>query len=372
LSSDLQGLSQLVTTFAATPLTLAFYPLSYRQMKMQEKEQNRDDRASTMSSTTKGEHDRDIDETKDRDRRVRSHLVVVLNRLEHMPSLMSFIKLVQPTPSWQLRGGAEAEPTKARKLQEQAEVDRANAHLSVDALRLVELSERTSAVMKASDGEATARADLLTNIFKTFASLNMIPVRNRLAIVPSDELSSSVSSFAIECGADLVVLPWNTGPSTRIEEEPGPFDHIFGRGSFGSAERSPRYVGFVRDVFERTQTDMAVYLDQGSYSASFAAGARKHIFLAFGGGADDRLALELVVQFCRNPGVSATVVRIVRDPQAYDLRRGTSMLSKEISNSDTLIERPAIGDGSVIPMDIIQEVRILSLPATPSLSQQTL
>jgi hypothetical protein len=340
-------------------LTLAFYPLSYRQEK--EKSQTRDDR-STTSSTEGKEDGGDMGDARDPDQRVRSRLVVVLNRLEHLPSVMSFIKLVQPTPSWQLRGGAEVEPTKAEKNVEPARPDRPNTLLSVDALRLVELTERTSAVMKASDGEATARSDLLANIFKTFASLNMIPVRNRMSIVSPDELSPSVASFATECGADLVVLPWNTGPSTRIEEEPGPFDHIFGRGSFGSAERYPQYAGFVRDVFAQTPADVAVYLDQGSYSASFAAGARKHIFLAFGGEADDRLALELVVQFCRNPGVSATVVRIIRDPQAKDhLQGGTSLLTNETSNAETLAETPVIGSVSDTPVDTIYQVRMASI-----------
>jgi hypothetical protein len=339
-------------------LTLAFYPASYRQ----EKAQAHQDSASTVSSTTKDKDDTESFHLSDPDKRIRSKFTVVLNRLEHLPSVMSFIKLAaQPTPPWLV-------PTEKAATGKQIEAEappQNHHHLSVDALRLVELTERTSAVMKAAESEATARSDLLTNIFKTFASLNMIPVRDRMAIVSSDELSASVASFAIECETDLVVVPWNTGPSTRIEEEPAPFDHIFGRGSFGSADRYHQYAGFVRNVFAEAPVDVAVYLDQGSYSASFAAGARKHIFFAFSGGADDRLALELVVQFCRNPGVTATVVRIVRDDNAKDvIEEGEEELAPKESNAETLTEnRPAVADAYASvssPLDTIYQVRTKS------------
>ena len=50
-------------------------------------------------------------------------------------------------------------------------------------------------------------------------------------------------------------------------------------------------------------------------------GGRYHLFLPFFGGPDDRLALEFVVQLCAHPGVSATVVRVIR--QDFDMRQSS-------------------------------------------------
>jgi hypothetical protein len=66
---------------------------------------------------------------------------------------------------------------------------------------------------------------------------------------------------------------------------------------------------FGRGIFSQSQTDVALFIDQGHELGAINA---QHIFLPFLGGPDDRLALELVVQICSNPNITATVVKMLK------------------------------------------------------------
>jgi len=66
-----------------------------------------------------------------------------------------------------------------------------------------------------------------------------------------------------------------------------------------------------------------LFMDQRSSNSD--SYGHKHIFLPFFGGADDRSALQLVVQLCLNPRLSATVVRITKGDS---LEHKTSLVSE--------------------------------------------
>ncbi|KAF8759943.1 Sodium/hydrogen exchanger family [Rhizoctonia solani] len=191
--------------------------------------------------------------------------------------------------------------------------------VTIDALRLIELTERTSAVMRVTAAEELMHRDTLISVMRTFGHLNRIPVSSALSIVPQESFSSSVTSHARETNADLVVVPWNAAPSA-IEEIPqnsngvapqNPFDAIFG-GRSAAVDKATAlgYSQFIRRVFVESPADVALFIDRGLSPLETSATYGQHIFLPFFGGPDDRLALAFVVQLCAHPAVSATVMRM--------------------------------------------------------------
>jgi len=116
-----------------------------------------------------------------------------------------------------------------------------------------------------------------------------------------------------------VIVPWAAGASTRADDEGpavNPFSNLFSYDKLAAAERSPQYANFVRQIFLNASYDVALFLDRGIFGAPSAIpSGRQHIFAPFFGGPDDRAALELVVQMCQHPGVTASIVRIHRSAE---------------------------------------------------------
>ena len=64
-----------------------------------------------------------------------------------------------------------------------------NTHITIDALRLIKLTARTSAVMKSSEAGDLHQHDALISVFSTFGHLNRIQVSTSLSIVAQAALS---------------------------------------------------------------------------------------------------------------------------------------------------------------------------------------
>jgi hypothetical protein len=97
-----------------------------------------------------------------------------------------------------------------------------------------------------------------------------------------------------------------------VPTSPNPFDRIFGP----DTNASPFYSVFLRRTLAEAKRDTAIFVDRGFHAGDNAgpratanAGHNQRLFLPFFGGADDRLALGLVVQMCRQTHVCATVIR---------------------------------------------------------------
>ncbi|TFY78143.1 hypothetical protein EWM64_g5869 [Hericium alpestre] len=238
---------------------------------------------------------------------------VVLDKIEHVPGMMALTQLVLPPPSEY--SAKETEASTGRP----ASPKSPQVNVEIDALRLIELSDRRSAVMKSSAVDALVHTDPALAIFRMFGELNGATVVPSLAIVPAEQLAATVAAHARTTGAHIVFIPWlppsapvhvhAERPPTPIDEKddrvPGPFDPIFRP---GPAERpaSAQHSHFIRSVFAQADMDVALFVDRGVP----LTGTHQHLFLPFFGGPDDRLALEFVVQLCANPRVSATVLRV--------------------------------------------------------------
>ncbi|EPQ54638.1 hypothetical protein GLOTRDRAFT_77272 [Gloeophyllum trabeum ATCC 11539] len=259
----------------------------------------------------------------------RSRFTVVLDKIEHLPGMMAITQLFQaPIP-------LDSDPVDAQSasvLSDSTPGLKKGPEVAVDALRLIELSDRTSAVMKGSAPvETMIQTDPLLGIFRMFGELNDLPVSSSLSIVTYDSLASNVVEHARENFSQLILLPWlppipasehttlatNAGDSSMPAITPrtvmmNPFDTLF-KSPPAEKSASATHSHFIRGVFAHSTTDVALFVDQGHAPGEMRnAGSKHHLFLPFFGGPDDRLALELIVQLCANPKISATVVRVIK------------------------------------------------------------
>ncbi|KAI6096781.1 hypothetical protein EDD16DRAFT_1773297, partial [Pisolithus croceorrhizus] len=310
------GRPAVALTFLTTPLVTALYPPE-RRVRVS---------GQLVQRTVAGEEDgMDTDDSKfpGKDGPWRYRFTIILDKLEHMPGVMAFTQLILPTPS---------SPSSVTSVTSTAEtVDLKKPEVTVDALRLIELSDRTSAVMRSSAADTLIYTDPLLGIFRMFGELNDLAVSTSLSVVPFDDFPHRVADHALRHASQLVLLPWlpptsgyhnsmeteatpTTPKSPRFEHNP--FEAFFG--SFSKVDKSASAMNsqFVRSVFAQSKTDVAVFIDTGDRSG---AGGSQHVFFPFFGGPDDRLALEFVVQLCLNPRITATVVRYIK--QDVDITR---------------------------------------------------
>ncbi|GAB1527387.1 K(+)/H(+) antiporter [Rhizoctonia solani] len=315
----------VILTFITSPCTILIYPEHAREHVSPNKSSsetpvNRTRRRSTSNTTGPIS--------------LMTRFTVVLSKVEHLPAVMTLTQFLQPpqtissTMSKAHLIGYSDEKVDVLDPNSQAisplagnlpVLSDGTPRVSIDALRLIELTERTSAVMKGTGSEELMHRDTVISVMRTFGHLNRIPVSSVLSIVPRDSFSSSVTSHARETNADLVVIPWNLARST-LEDTPqmtsgvvpqNPFDAIFGGRSAGADKTiTMNYSQFIRRVFAESPSDAALFIDRGLSPLETNTTYGQHIFLPFSGGPDDRLALAFVVQLCTHPAVSATVMRM--------------------------------------------------------------
>ncbi|KAM0792622.1 hypothetical protein ACM66B_005282 [Microbotryomycetes sp. NB124-2] len=338
----------LVTTFATTPLALAFYPKHYRLRREQE-------RLGPKSSTTNSS-------TNDEDY-ARSRFAIVLEHFDHLSTVFAFCKLLAKGSS-----DHHVEGRRSQDTDEKASVDHSStssaAALSLSTLRVIEVTERTSALIKAAESEQDLlNADALSDVVRSVATGFLgIPTSTKLSIVQGQQFPSTIVARAQESETDVLVLPWSlkdsktvtesgsgagTGSSSQQPLTPSalsgympsnPFAALFGvAGSKATSLRddSPQYAALIRRVFSEAVCDVALFVDRGEAGSKTSLSNRSHIFFAFHGGSDDRAALVLLSQLVsRNSHLTATVVRIERSAEPTDADREDVAQSVKQSTRD--------------------------------------
>jgi len=285
-------LQALVLTFVTTPLTILIYPPRYRVHAGTALE-NAHTPGTGGAATASEEF-------------IRSKFAVVLDGMEQLASAMTLTQFLQPL-SAKLNVAERPFSEKAPQ----------PCTISVDALRLLELTERTSAVLKSQSADTLIRIDPALSVFRTFGRLNYFSMSAFLSVISHDEFSVQVIEHVRERGSQLVIIPWtlashvadaSTGHHTGLPY--GPFDSLFFKTS-GNDETASLLLRsqFVRSVFARSPSDVALFIDRG-LSTESGSTIYPHVFLPFFGGPDDRLALSFVIQLCMHGAISATVIRI--------------------------------------------------------------
>ncbi|KAG6336877.1 hypothetical protein ID866_2203 [Astraeus odoratus] len=324
-------LEALILTFMTTPIVNFLYPPERRTRPgatdatnisahtSDGKKDIEDDQASLVASDEYPSHQR---------------FTVVLDSFDHMPGIMALTQLAVPPTYETVTSNAPPSPKKSG--------------LQVDALRLIELSDRTSTVMKSSFADTLISMDPLLSVFKMFAEQTDIPVSTNLAVVPYDDLAVSVVDHAKRHASQLVLVPWlapsilptgeNVDRGTRLEHNP--FDTTFGSSSKTNKSAVASRSHFIRSVLARSKTDVAIFVDTGDRAGTTGA---QHILLPFFGGPDDRLALNFVVQLCMSSRITATVVRVTKGPvDGVDLQRPGDAVVDERAGVDAPASTPAV------------------------------
>lgn len=310
----------LVTTFATTPLTLALYPPWYQKK---------------LAAWRRGEIDWDgnplsHEDTQDKDsvQKLEVHEVqnlLVYLRLDSLPSLFNFVSLL----SGDIAGGTikKVHPRTATGRDTTQQTPLHQRPLKVHGLRIFQLTERLSSVMKESEVEDYSARDPVVNAFRTFGQLNHVAASGEVQIIPEEDYAETLNASATERGSDLVLLPWSdTG---AIGEAPNAVFLDTMSDSFGSASQNQ----FVRRFLTSAPCNVAVLVDnplrdnglersRSLRQLNTAVSIRSsqhlpampvvdrnfHILFPYVGGPDDRFALRFILRLARNTNVTATLL----------------------------------------------------------------
>lgn len=208
--------------------------------------------------------------------------------------------------------------------------------LQVHGVRLMELTDRDSSVMKVSEIDEYTLWDPVVNTFRAFGQWHDLSIMAGVSVVPEHSYADTVVGMAHQESTDLLLLPWSeTGTMSEHQSGLG-IDEVnrFANGPFAE---------FVSTVLGQTTCNVGVLVERTMYrkpssqqslsgmsirsSVWNSAPRSHHIVLPFLGGEDDRYALRFVLQLANNDQVTATIVHLdiaVRTPSAGDDSAGPS------------------------------------------------
>ncbi|CAG8555999.1 6456_t:CDS:2 [Funneliformis caledonium] len=265
----------------------------------------------------------------------KNRLLVVLNRVEHLPAMMMLVQLLQPLSA--SMKSVKAKPNTGEKEKSAHQVvekekptlgtDLSSSSMTVHVLRLVELTQRISSVMKFNETEETTLYDPIMNIFRTFGQLNFVKVKANLAVVAQQDFAQQVSEKAEDTDVNLVVIPWG-GAGAIIDDPSNPLDEVLEPRV--KKVTSPQVAHFIQEIFSEVsiRANVGVFVDRGLGSSPLTTSIDNvgnnitvRVFLPFFGGIDDREALSFVIHLLDHPNVSVTVLRLIKssEPTEHDV-----------------------------------------------------
>jgi len=314
----------LITTFATTPLATLLYPPWYQE-KLKAWRRGEIDwdtgEALPTSSNPDDEPKPSRPATTDRVRRLLVYLT-----LDNMPSILDVVSLFgipsaansQSHPADRTDGSKQA--TATQTLRDSGKAVRAHG------LRLLQLTDRDSSVMTVSQIDEYNQLDPVVNIFRTLGQLHKIAVSGEVAVMPEPRFAEALVSKSTAISSDLILVPWD---KTGV---PG------GAQTIAEAVNSKLVSSFttiVKPLLQIPDHNLAIFFSKpittqpGTHTPRSVRLTRKysfsdvkndipmtmpvtnlshHIFLPYFGGADDQLALIVVLQLCERLDVTATVV----------------------------------------------------------------
>ncbi|KAJ3577535.1 hypothetical protein NPX13_g3033 [Xylaria arbuscula] len=332
----------LVTTVATTPLTKLLYPPWYRVKLEKWKRGEIDWDGKPLTSS-------DSDGAVPPEQRPSSNIrrILIYLRLDSLPSLFTFISLlgeehaIKPTDTLtdEMRQGP---PIKKRPLE-------------VHALRMVELTERTSSVMKVTEGDDASRRDPVVNAVRTFSLLNDVAVSGSVVVAPEESYAETVTTQASEQRSDFVLIPWSEIGSNTEDQS------ISYRVSSEDRFTGKAHLDFIRSTLSKAVCNTGIFISNGfsgiapfertgpglsrslstpsmrSYKEAALppiADKSHHILIPYIGGVDDRVALNLVIQLAKNPNVTATVMHLILTNDDDEITAAPKSASVEDTKAD--------------------------------------
>lgn len=316
----------LVTTFLTTPLTTILYP-SWYQLKVERWRRGEIDwDGNPVQQDSRSDS---VSAVKDQLKTVPVRKLLVYLRLDGLSGICTLAALLSSNRKVALPS-PQVHPSKKLKQAEQSVEDAVTTEedkettLRVHGVRLMELTDRDSSVMKVSAGEH-AMWDPVVNTFRAFGEWQDESLMAGVSVVPEYSYAETVINMAHQDTADLLLLPWSeTGTLTDRQNglevdtasrfANGPYTDFVSNilmrvpGHVGILiEHSPEPHSIKRPTPQRSTSGLSIH----SVWSRPASGSRsRHIVLPFFGGDDDRFALRLVLQLAQNDQVTATIIQV--------------------------------------------------------------
>ncbi|KAL4796442.1 Sodium/hydrogen exchanger family-domain-containing protein [Aspergillus venezuelensis] len=316
----------LVTTFATTPLTTYIYPKWYQEKAERWRRGEIDWDGNPIQPDDRNDS---VTGAKEQLRFNKVQKLLVYLRLDGLSSICTLAALLGPnrTPTPTVHPD-KAQNTRSTEpaAEESAATDDQDSSLKVHGIRLMELTDRDSSVMKVSDVEEHSLWDPVINTFRAFGQWHNISIMAGVSVVPEYSFADTVLGMSREGNTDLLLVPWSeTGALSEHQ------------GGLGMDERNRfangPYTGFVANILTESSCNVGVLIERSMYTRnskarptihrtvsarsmtsaiwnSPAAARSHHIVLPFFGGDDDRYALHFVLQLAQNDQVTATIIHI--------------------------------------------------------------
>lgn len=264
----------LVTTFATTPLVVWLYPPWYQE-KLELWKKGKINWDGTPISPLE-----DRDGAEDPEKDAASRILVYL-RTDGLSSLFSIVSLLTGS-----RGSARhsldshrGSPDKKRLSAVEDAPLEYQRPLRIYGLRLMELTERNSSVMKVSELEEYANRDPIIKAFgsSAYGTARDVTMSGQIAVVPDHSYADTLVQRATNSRSHLILLPWSETGS--ISEIPPTFDHApLGANVDPLANRD--FSSLVSNVFEGAHSICAVgvFIDKSllKTGASVSDSAQSH------------------------------------------------------------------------------------------------
>ncbi|KAI8636592.1 Sodium/hydrogen exchanger family-domain-containing protein [Parasitella parasitica] len=336
----------LITTFMTTPIVMWLYPEWYQKQ--------------TAERFANGaEHDTEVIglDQKDPSVLVASRLgsdqyfslVTMLNRINTVPSVMALIRLLKQDPL-----SATENYNKSR--------------IDIHALRLLELTQRASDIMKIQDIHETQKQDPVLNVLRTFASLVGIEsIQTRLDFCTPSEYINAVADYSESVSADMILLPWvsnsNHAHSQQLQQhqEVNPFDVV----DWKPYQISD--VDFASSAYSITHSTVGLFIDRG-FGHIQDGNPELHkdfqIIVPFThGGADDRAALIFALRL--HSRAKILVLKLTSDEPSTTYATQDSIRSTLNTANAQNISDDALLEGLFTSSSVVSSVMLWSVRYPP-------
>ena len=252
----------LVTTFVTTPVTAMLYPPWYQEKmaKWREGKNNWDDPTSPADNTSEADT---IDGEKRQISEVRKLMVYL--RLDSLPAIFTFIGLLGHSDESPLaarhneKDSAVTSSAEYQKTRTEALVNRKRP-LEVHGVRMLELSERISTVMKDLESSEYPNRDPVINVFRSFSLMNSIAVSAGVTVTNQSSYADTLQSQASQQHADLLLIPWSETGNLTEEDNTGAMASREGR--FSGANHN-HFIAQTMNSTSRLSCDTAIFVNRG-------------------------------------------------------------------------------------------------------------
>lgn len=183
--------------------------------------------------------------------------------------------------------------------------------LSVYALHLMELSERSSAILMVHKARKNglpfwrkgrrSDSDHVVVAFEAFQQLSQVTVRSMTSISSIADMHEDICSTAESKRAAIIILPFHK--HQRVD------------GSFETTRTDFRWVN--RRVLEHAPCSVGILVDRGLGGTTYVSASNVSylITVLFFGGPDDCEALAYGARMAEHPGISLNIICFVVEPE---------------------------------------------------------